>query len=68
MIVSTGMFTEYCCRLVLASEWEKTAHVLDKAIKSKSYEEGVSYIESIDISCDKKDRLKRCLLSHKESC
>ena len=62
------MFTEYCCRLILAEKWEEVSHVLDEAIRSKNYEEGVLYIDKIDVEEDKKDRLKKCLLSHKWSC
>lgn len=61
------MFTEYCCRLVLGDDWERVSKVLDDAIKSKSYEEGVKFIRSMDVTLDKQESLERCLLSHKRS-
>lgn len=67
-MITTGIFTEYCCRLILAEDWEKTARVLDKAIKSDSYEKGVTYIDSMNVSEEKKSRLRKCLLSYKGSC
>lgn len=62
------MFTEYCCRIVLGDDWERVSKVLDQAIKSKTYDEGVKFIKSMDVTLDKQERLERCLLSHKRSC
>ena len=62
------MFTEYCCRIVLGDDWESVSKVLDQAIKSKTYDEGVKFIKSMDITLDKQKRLERCLLSYKRSC
>ena len=62
------MFTEYCCRIVLGDDWEKVSTVLDQAIKSKTYDEGVKFIRDMDITIDKQERLERCLLSYKRSC
>ena len=62
------MFTEYCCRIVLGDDWERVSKVLDEAIKSKSYEEGVTFIRSMDVTLDKQERLEKCLLSYKRSC
>ena len=62
------MFTEYCCRLILGDDWERVSKVLDQAIKSKTYDEGVKFIKSMDVTLDKQERLERCLLSHKRSC
>ena len=62
------MFTEYCCRIVLGDDWERVSKVLDQAIKSKTYDEGVKFIRDMDITLDKQERLERCLLSHKRSC
>lgn len=62
------MFTEYCCRIVLGDDWERVSKVLDQAIKSKTYDEGVKFIKSMDVTLDKQERLKRCLLSYKRSC
>lgn len=62
------MFTEYCCRLVLGDDWEKVSKVLDQAIKSNTYEEGVKFIRDMDLTLDKQERLERCLLSYKRSC
>ena len=62
------MFTEYCCRLVLGDDWEKVSKVLDEAIKSNTYEEGVKFIQSMEITVDKQERLEVCLLSYRRSC
>lgn len=62
------MFTEYCCRIVLGDDWERVSKVLDQAIKSRTYDEGVKFIKSMDVTLDKQERLERCLLSHKRSC
>ncbi len=62
------MFTEYCCRLVLGEDWEKVSKVLDEAIKSNTYEEGVKFIRTMDITLDKQERLEVCLLSYRRSC
>lgn len=62
------MFTEYCCRIVLGDDWERVSKVLDQVIKSKTYDEGVKFIKSMDVTLDKQERLERCLLSHKRSC
>lgn len=62
------MFTEYCCRLVVPSKYKEIAEKLDNYIKSKKYEEGVSYIDSLEVDEDSKRRLKNCLLSYKVSC
>lgn len=62
------MFTEYCCRIVLGDDWERVSKVLDQAVKSKTYDEGVKFIKSMDVTLDKKERLERCLLSYKRSC
>ena len=62
------MFTEYCCRIVLGDDWERVSKVLDQAIKSKTYDEGVKFIRDMDITIDKQERLERCLLSYKRSC
>ena len=62
------MFTEYCCRIVLGDDWERVSKVLDQAIKSKTYDEGVKFIRDMDIALDKQERLERCLLSYKRSC
>lgn len=62
------MFTEYCCRIVLGDDWERVSKVLDQAVKSKTYDEGVKFIKSMDVTLDKQERLKRCLLSYKRSC
>ena len=62
------MFTEYCCRLVLGDDWERVSKVLDEAIKSNTYEEGVKFIRDMDLTLDKQERLERCLLSYKRSC
>ena len=62
------MFTEYCCRIVLGDDWERVSKVLDQAVKSKTYDEGVKFIKSMDVTLDKQERLERCLLSHKRSC
>ena len=62
------MFTEYCCRIVLGDDWERVSKVLDQAIKSKTYDEGVKFIKSMDITLNKQERLERCLLSYKRSC
>ena len=62
------MFTEYCCRLVLGDDWEKVSKVLDQAIKSNTYEEGVKFIRDMDVTLDKQERLEKCLLSYKRSC
>ena len=62
------MFTEYCCRIVLGDDWERVSKVLDQAVKSKTYDEGVRFIKSMDVTLDKQERLKRCLLSYKRSC
>lgn len=62
------MFTEYCCRIVLGDDWERVSKVLDQAIKSKTYDEGVKFIKSMDVTSDKQERLERCLLSYKRSC
>ena len=47
------MFTEYCCRIVLGDDWERVSTVLDQAIKSKTYDEGVKFIKSMDVTLDK---------------
>lgn len=62
------MFTEYCCRIVLGDDWERVSKVLDQAIKSKTYDEGVKFIKSMDVTLDKQERLERYLLSYKRSC
>lgn len=62
------MFTEYCCRLAVPSSYKEVAEKLDAYIKSKEYEKGVSYIDSLEIDEDSKRRLKNCLLSYKVSC
>lgn len=62
------MFTEYCCRIVLGDDWERVSKVLDQAIKSKTYDEGVKFIKSMDVTLGKQERLERCLLSYKRSC
>lgn len=62
------MFTEYCCRIVLGDDWERVSKVLDQAVKSKTYNEGVKFIRDMDITLDKQERLERCLLSYKRSC
>ena len=62
------MFTEYCCRIVLGDDWERVSKVLDQAIKSKTYDEGVKFIKSMDVTLDKQERLERCLLLYKRSC
>ena len=62
------MFTEYCCRIVLGDDWESVSKVLDQAIKSKTYDEGVKFIKSMDVTLDKQERLERCLLSYNRSC
>ena len=62
------MFTEYCCRIVLGDDWERVSKVLDEAIKSNTYEEGVKFIRDMDLTLDKQERLERCLLSYKRSC
>ena len=61
------MFTEYCCRIVLGDDWERVSKVLDQAIKSKKYDEGVKFIKSMDVTLDKQERLERCLLSYNRS-
>ena len=62
------MFTEYCCRLAVPSNYKEIAEKLDDYIKSKEYEKGVSYIDSLEVDEDSKRRLKNCLLSYKVSC
>ena len=62
------MFTEYCCRIVLGDDWERVSKVLDQAVKSNTYDEGVKFIKSMNVTLDKQERLERCLLSHKRSC
>ena len=62
------MFTEYCCRIVLGDDWERVSKVLDQAVKNKTYDEGVKFIKSMDLTLDKQERLERCLLSYKRSC
>ena len=62
------MFTEYCCRIVLGDDWERVSKVLDQAIKSKTYDEGVKFIRGMDLTLSKQERLERCLLSYKRSC
>ena len=46
------MFTEYCCRIVLGDDWERVSKVLDQAVKSKTYDEGVKFIKSMDVTLD----------------
>jgi hypothetical protein len=54
--------------IVLGEDWERVSKKLDEVIKSNTYEEGVKFIRSMDITLDKQERLERCLLSYKRSC
>jgi hypothetical protein len=54
--------------MILGVEWKVHSEKLSNFIKHKKFDEGLEYIDSIDVEEEKKERLRICFKSYKESC
>ena len=62
------ILTEYCCRALFREKWEEIAQVLDRFILESAFAEGEDYINSLDITEEKKRKVTNCFLSYQHSC
>lgn len=62
------ILTEYCCRTLFGEKWKEIAQVLDRFILESAFAEGEDYINSLDITEEKKRKVTNCFLSYKHSC
>lgn len=62
------ILTEYCCRTLFREKWEEIAQVLDRFILDSAFAEGEDYINSLDITEEKKRKVTNCFLSYQHSC
>ena len=62
------LMTGYCCQMILGVEWKVHSEKLSDVIEHKKFVEGLEYIDSIDVEEEKKERLRICFKSYKESC
>ena len=60
--------TGYCCQMILGIEWKAHSEKLSNFIEHKKFDEGLEYIDHIDVEEEKKERLKICFKSYKEIC
>ena len=59
---------EYCCRTLFGEKWKEIAQVLDRFILDSAFAEGEDYINSLDITEEKKRKVTNCFLSYQHSC
>lgn len=62
------LMTGYCCQMILGIEWKVHSERLHYFIKHKQFDEGLRYIDGIETSEDKKNKLKVCFKSYRENC
>ena len=62
------LMTGYCCQIILGIEWKEHSEKLSNFIKYKKFDEGLAYIDNMDVEENKKERLMICFKSYKESC
>lgn len=62
------ILTEYCCRTLFREKWKEIAQVLDRFILDSAFAEGEDYINSLDITEEKKRKVTNCFLSYQHSC
>jgi hypothetical protein len=54
--------------MILGIEWKAHSEKLSNFIEHKKFDEGLEYIDHIDVEEEKKERLKICFKSYKEIC
>ncbi len=62
------ILTEYCCRTLFGEKWKEIAQVLDRFILDSAFAEGEDYINSLNITEEKKRKVTNCFLSYRHSC
>jgi hypothetical protein len=54
--------------MILGIEWKWHSEKLSNFIEHKKFDEGLTYIDNMDVEENKKERLMICFKSYKESC
>lgn len=61
--------TKYVCDAIMNEKADEISSILDKLISKGKYKKAIKSVESIDfITEEQKERLKKCVLSYKNSC